>query len=320
MVFFITVLRAMSAMIITNSHYTGFYPTDLIANGGLLGDVIFFAVSGYCLFNIKMPFGKWYLKRLLRVYPSAIIITLIYILVGWYQTEFSFKSLFWWFAYPTNYHFVASIIVLYIPFYFVAKLKPFRENLPKVMIGVFVAYMLVYAVAYDKSYYHIDTVREPMIRFLFFESMLLGAWFRQNSGKVKDAYRGWHWGLSAAFFVLYFGSKMIFSGVEKISGFQCINQIILFMLLFGVFWCFSGINEWLERAFVPGLKKAVTFVSERTLEIYVVQYAIISFVRDREMMFPLNWFAVTAAIIVAATALHFVVGLVNKQTDRLFER
>ena len=320
MVFFITVLRAVSALIITNSHYTGFYPTDLIANGGLLGDVIFFAVSGYCLFNVKMSFGKWYLKRFIRVYTPVIIITLAYILIGWYQIDMNFKSLVWWFVYPTNYHFIASIVVLYIPFYFAAKLKPFRENLPKVMIGVLVAYMLVYVLAYDKSYYHIDTVREPMIRFLFFESMLLGAWFKQNSNKVKEAYSGWHWGLSAVLFVLYFGSKMIFSKVEQISSFQSVNQIILFALLFGVFWCFSGIDEWMERSFAPGIKKVVTFVSERTLEIYVVQYAIISFVRDREMMFPLNWFVVTVAIIVAATALHFVVGLVNKQTDRLFER
>ena len=320
MVFFITVLRAMSAMIITNSHYTGIYPTDLIANGGLLGDVIFFSVSGYCLFNVKMSFGKWYLKRFIRVYTPAIIITLVYMLIGWCQMDMNFKSLVRWFVYPTNYHFIASIIVLYIPFYFVAKLKPFRENLPKVMIGVLVAYMLVYVLAYDKSYYHIDTVREPMIRFLFFESMLLGAWFRQNSGKVKDAYRGWHWGLSAVVFALYFGSKMVFSGVEKISGFQFINQVILFVLLFGVFWCFSGIDEWMERTFAPGVKKLVAFVAERTLEIYVVQYEIILFIREKGLIFPLNWFAITVAIIAVATALHFVVGLVNKQTDRLFER
>ncbi len=45
MIFFVTVLRALAAMIITNAHYVGVYPTDLIANGGLLGDVIFFCMS-----------------------------------------------------------------------------------------------------------------------------------------------------------------------------------------------------------------------------------------------------------------------------------
>lgn len=46
MIFFITVLRALAACLITNAHYTGIYPIEIIANGGLIGDVLFFAVSG----------------------------------------------------------------------------------------------------------------------------------------------------------------------------------------------------------------------------------------------------------------------------------
>ena len=53
MIFFITFLRALAACIITNAHYTGIYPTDMIANGGLIGDVLFFSVSGFCLYNVK---------------------------------------------------------------------------------------------------------------------------------------------------------------------------------------------------------------------------------------------------------------------------
>ena len=68
MIIFITVLRALAACFITNAHYEGVYPTDLIANGGLIGDVLFFAVSGYCLYNIKLPFLKWYGKRIYRIY------------------------------------------------------------------------------------------------------------------------------------------------------------------------------------------------------------------------------------------------------------
>lgn len=44
---FIIVLRALSALIITNSHYNNIYPLEIIANGGLLGDVLFFAISGF---------------------------------------------------------------------------------------------------------------------------------------------------------------------------------------------------------------------------------------------------------------------------------
>ena len=47
-----------------------------------------------------------------------------------------------------------------------------------VIAGIVIVHMLVYIFIYDKSFYHIDTVREPMIRFLFFEAMLIGAYFK----------------------------------------------------------------------------------------------------------------------------------------------
>ena len=93
MIFFITVLRALAACIITNSHYVGVYPTDLIANGGLFGDVIFFAVSGFCLTNVKNSFPKWYGKRLVRVFPAFIIISVIYILLGIHEFEPSLQNI-----------------------------------------------------------------------------------------------------------------------------------------------------------------------------------------------------------------------------------
>ena len=36
---YITFFRAIGAVLITNSHFTGVYPSDIVANGGLLGDV-----------------------------------------------------------------------------------------------------------------------------------------------------------------------------------------------------------------------------------------------------------------------------------------
>ena len=60
----------------------------------------------------------------------------------------------------------------YIPFYIVAKVKALRERIPLIMSVVALAYILVYVIFYDKSYYHIDNVREWMIRFLFFESIV----------------------------------------------------------------------------------------------------------------------------------------------------
>ena len=124
--FFITVLRALAACLITNSHYTGIYPTDMIANGGLIGDVIFFAVSGYCLYNVKGNFIKWYGKRLIRCYLPVWVITAVYMLLGAYSLESN--NAFWWYLYPTAFHFVSSIVALYIPFFIIMKCGALRKR------------------------------------------------------------------------------------------------------------------------------------------------------------------------------------------------
>lgn len=317
MIFFITFLRFLAACLITNSHYTGIYPTDIIANGGLLGDVIFFAVSGYCLYKARDNFFKWYGKRIIRVYPPVIIMTAIYLLLGAYTYEE--HSFFWWFIYPTYYHFVASIILLYIPFYVIMKIDALKKRIPWFMLAVGVAYLLVYIFAYDKSYYHIDTVREPMIRFLFFESMLLGAWFRQKDDFFRLIKRGGGYCAleiigTILLFGLYFASKLLFSRKAAWAEFQVVNQLILFGLLFAVFVLFCHLDAPLERM-PKWIKAIVSYISKITLEIYVVQYALITYIRPL-FGFPLNWIVLTVSIIVSASILHYLIELCTYLINR----
>lgn len=304
MVFFITFLRALAACLITNAHYTGVYPTDLIANGGLLGDVIFFAVSGYCLYNIKQSFPRWYGKRLVRCYLPVLLITAIYLLIGSYSLTQE-RSLFYWFIYPTYYHFIASIVLLYIPYYIVIKTDLFKKHIGTVLAVVAVVYILSYVFSYDKSYYHIDTVREPMIRFLFFESMLLGAWFRQNDKAFRNK-RSTPALLGTILSIgIYFVCKLAVSKYQMLSQFQIINQLVLFAFLFCIFRTVVGFDATLEK--MPRfIKNIIGFIANITLEIYLVQYVLIDFFRN-VASFPINWIIITASIVIAATALHYAV-------------
>ena len=304
MVFYITFLKALAACLITNAHYTGIYPTDLIANGGLIGDILFFAVSGYCLYHIKFPFVKWYSKRLVRCYVPVVVATAIFILLGFYSL--SEHTVCWWFLYPTCYHFVASIVVLYIPYYFIMRSEWMRNRIPLMMTIVAAIGLLVYLTVYDRSFYHIDTVREPMIRFLFFESMLLGAWFRKNSDKFRICNKKGHiinTALLATMFVLYFSSKLLFSRTPSLSQFQIVNQLLIFGLLWSLLRWASFMGKKLESLPVF-VKHCVEFISKRTLEIYVVQYVLIDLIRPL-FGFPLNWIILTGAILIAASLLHW---------------
>ena len=317
MVFFITVLRALAACLITNAHYTGVYPTDLIANGGLIGDILFFAVSGYCLYNVKTGFVRWYGKRLWRIYPPVIIATAIYMMLGSYCLTAD-KNIAWWYVYPTYYHFVASILVLYIPYYIIVHSDRLKAHLSLVMSGIAIMWLLLYIFAYDKSYYHIDTVREPMIRFLFMEAMLLGAWFRQNDAKIRNHLKSFYIVAAGIAFVLYFISKIVFVKYSELASWQILNQIIIFILLYFIFKTFHGIDCYLEKMPVR-IKNMITFVSEHTLEIYVVQYVLIDAIRPLQH-FPLNWIAMTSSILLGAYLLHKICGYIYDITDRAIEK
>lgn len=322
MVFFITVLRALAACLITNAHYTGIYPTDIIANGGLIGDILFFAVSGYCLCNVKQSFHCWYGKRLWRIFLPVWIGTSVLILLGGY--DWDAMSWFEWLFYPTYYHFVASIVVLYIPFYFTVSF-PWVRNKVKVtanivfaMLGTALIMALVYFIFYDRSYYHIDVVREPFIRFLFFESMLLGAYFKQNDVKFRNSFSPWHILGAVISFVLYFASKLAFSKYSFLSDFQIVNQFLIFVLLYFIFRLFIGIDAKLELLH-PWIKRIIAFIAEMTLEIYIVQYVLIEVLRPY-FHFPLNWFIITLSIVLSALILHYVCKLLYRCTDNIYKR
>ncbi len=312
MVFYITCLKALAACLITNAHYEGVYPTDLLANGGLIGDILFFAVSGYCLYNVKAAFPGWYAKRLWRVYPPVLVMTALYLVLGAYSL--ADHSAAWWFIYPTYYHFVASIIVLYIPFYIIVSTSWLRERLVPLMAAIAVVWLAVYLTLYDKSYYHIDTVREPMIRFLFMESMLLGAWFRQNDARMRG---GWHWLWpvgAAGCFVAYFASKLLFSRRAALAPLQILNQLVIFVLLYFLMRTFASLDSKLSG--VPAWsRRVISFVADITLEIYVVQYVLIWKIRPLGH-FPLNWLALTVAIILCAWLLHLLCGQLYRLSDQ----
>lgn len=303
---FIVLIRALAAILITNAHYTGVYPTDLIANGGLLGDVLFFAVSGFCLASIKGGFGNWYVKRFVRVYIPSWVITLIYIFLGAYVVN-DWKDIISFFVWPTHWHFVASIILLYIPLFYVSKHIDMNvKNYSRLAGGLFVCQIFIYLTIYDNSYYHIDNVREPMIEFLFFQSMLLGLHYRWRSEhtNIKKLRLKWEIVFGGLLLGLYFVSKLLFVKMPFLASFQILNQIILWTLLYILFDILMHTESFLRKIENSFVWKCLSFISERTLEIYLVQYVIID--KCKFGIFPINWLILSATIIISAMILRWI--------------
>lgn len=318
MIEFISWAKAMAAILITNSHFGNIYPYAQMANGGLLGNLLFFAVSGFCLYHIKQNFALWFTKRLIRIYPAVWIVTGICVALGFYSA-ISWSGYCSLFFYPTYYHFIASILVLYVPFYIIAKIasKSISPSKSIAYCGVlsFLAYLTVYFTIYDRSAYHIDTVEEPMILFVYFEAMLMGAWFRQNLDHYKNKnIRGKYLFLIATL-IAYLASKYLLQTGTLPAIWQPLNQITIFVLLYSIFLCVASLDSKLHRLPFP-IRRVIEFISGLTLEIYLVQYLILATFNIG--LFPINACIVSLGILLSAFLVHQLSLVLISYIDRLF--
>lgn len=246
------------------------------------------------------------------------IITLIYLLLGFYEAQ-SFNGYTKLLLYPTYYHFVASILVLYLVYYPVAKLIQGRKEDGNrwfwiVISTLAAAFFALYFTIYDRSYYHIDTVREPMIEFLYFCAMMIGLYFRRNQERYVGKPCPWAWICSALFFAAYFASKTGFSRGLLSSQFQFVNQIVLLLLLLSLFRGFIGLEEKLQRM-PEKLQRVMVYVAGFAFEIYLVQYELIP--RLNIGPFPVNFVLVSVGILLSALVLHVVHDQVMKGIGKL---
>lgn len=316
---FINLLRVLAAVCITNSHFANVWPISGIASGGMLGDVLFFAISGYCLYRSEFKiqdFGRWYIKRIRRIYITVILIALL----TCFFTGFSVSVSGWLhtFIYPTNYHFVASIMVLYIVYYvWMNLLKRWKISIGRSSVVFSVAVLIVYVLTFDKSWYHIDVVENHFIRFLFFTAMLLGAYFREAEQKAGKciANSAWQNGMLAIVsIIVYFVVRL---AVPRFGLYAV--QILTWVAILFALYCIIRWAESLESFLIklPGKVKGILeFLAGITLQIYLVQFPIIE--RFEILVFPINLFVITIAIIVAAAVVYWLDHGIQKGIDMLF--
>lgn len=317
---FIHILKSIATILITNSHYGHIWPISALAFGGILGDVLFFAVSGFCLQHIKEKFYIWYAKRIFRIFPVLWIVNTIAVLIGFFKIN-NFFDFVKFYIYPTYYHFIASIMLLYVIFYVLVWLdKKSFFSLEKTMVAVFLIYILYYIFVFDRSYYHIDSVEEHTVRFLFLESMLLGALFRKKLDTKSYNYSSIKLTIvsisTIVFLVLYFCSKLVFSKVNLVSNLQILNQIVLFALLFCIFYLFCLFEKSKKLLSETGIiGKIIKLLSKLTLEIYITQYIVFYLIPD--IVFPINFFVVTTLIIIIAFVSNFAGVFLTKKLNSL---
>ena len=314
---FVYWLKAAAAILITNSHYADIWPISAMAAGGHLGNCLFFLVSGFCLCNIRDSFPRWYLRRLLRIYPVLWVAVVFNLITGHFQVN-SFAGFIRYFVYPTPYHFIASILVLYILFWLVRKLQQkYLVGTKQVLLFTLVLCAVVYLFFFDKSHYHIDDVEETWVRYHFWVSMLLGTMLREKYDALEKTISPAQYAAEVFLFIAYFAGKVLVSRYAALSYFQFLSPALLVALVWQTALLFIKLEK--QGALVPTglLGKIVRFLSSLTLEIYFVQNVIIRHLSG--LTFPLNLFLVTGLIVATSWTVHQPAGWLQKKCSNLLK-
>ena len=321
---FIIVLRTIACILITNSHGEEVYPIRILASGGLLGDVIYFAVSGYCLYSLKeIGFFHWYGKRLKRVYIPVWLTAGLFISTGIYG-KISLERKLHLLFYPTHYHFVASILVMYIIFYFAIRWinrdkTQCERRLVYLIIATAVLFFALFYSIYDRSYYHIDDVNNHMIWHLYFISMMIGAYFRMNSEKYLGKTNLLSWLAILVSGVLYIATKLGCSRGIIHPAIQWVNQLTLLVLLLFIFRSFIGLEEVIKK--LPSSVMApVRFIADMAFEIYLAQAVIIPTFNTGKETFPYNFLIVMSITFLCAYGVHIVTDMIVQLLDTLMRK
>ncbi len=307
---FIIWLRALAAVFITNAHYADVWPYSFMAFGGQIGNIMYFFISGFCLYNVKDTFFKWYGKRIIRIYPALWVAATVSILVG-DNTVGGLLALIHCYVFPTWYHFIGSIMLLYIVFYIIRTMqKRYDIKTYYFMLFILLLFSVVYCLRFNTKIFHIESIAEKWVLFQFMEAMLIGSLLREQYEKVSEKVSLVSILNVVVPFVLYILLKKVIPSKEILFKFQIVLPFILLWLVWGLANLFvkfekRNLFEKINRYISHG----VSFIASISLEIYLCQYVVI----ERNVFsFPLSFIIITGGIIIYAWCTHRIVEIVKK--------
>lgn len=313
---FVNWLKAFATIFITNSHYGEIWPISAMAVGGHLGNCLFFMLSGFCMYNIRESFPRWYAKRILRIYPALWIVATVDFLVG-RNSAHGIMAYVHCYLYPTWYHFITSIMLLYIGFYTVRWIhKKWNIGTGWFLGGLAFAFLVLYVTVFDRSYFHIDDIAEDWVRFQFFASMLVGILLRERYEKIEDKLTVWHSVRVLGLFVGYFLLKLLIGRMGHWAEYQGLIPVVQVLLVadMGILAIklekqhfFQRMPDWLNRG--------AAFLSGITLEIYLGQLLIFYWFQD--LPFPVDFVLVTTLIVAYAWVVHKCASWISAKASKL---
>lgn len=315
-VYAIVLLRVLATCLITNTHYNNIYPSERFAVGGLLGDVLFFSISGFCYANgISKSFPEWYVQRWKRIYPAVLIMSIINFATGFWTIEsqspcdYSLFDVCAYYILPTRFLFFGAIMILYIPMYFCVNSK---RGFRWFLLVWAMLYLLFYLIVLDKTKYNMNAVSNPAVLFLYFGSILVGVVQGKKKKRFPSSVLGNVINIVSVLVLaaIYFGLTIGVRSDSRLYPIQIIVPLSLLLLNYSIIECSIGFENAI-RKLPKRFIGVLSMIANLTLEIYVVQLIIIN--RLNLFVFPFNWIVVTLSILLSAVLLKLLIGYIPQR-------
>lgn len=289
----IDIIKFLAVFLIINSHMDSLYTRwSILATGGAIGDVLFLFCSGYTLLlsNKKENFIDWYKRRIIRIYPSVIVCSIVAILFsGTYDIDFLAL---------VGGEFIVAIMIYYAIIYFI---KTYAVNkIPMIivlcgLVSLFV-YIFLFPYKYEtgvKGLYGTST----LFRWLpYFAFMLFGAWIGQNRSKLTFSIR--------TDVLMLLISGIVFYGVQlaaKLYPPVAPSQIVTLIPLMGVvYYGYKSCNAafW-TKAYQSRIGGPIILtISGLCLESYLIQGCL--FTTKMNSIFPFNLIIMVVIVLIVA--------------------
>lgn len=303
-------LKVLAAIFITNSHFIPLYKdiSPSLATFGVHGNALFFFVSGFVLmmgFEKKQDlFVNWYKKRIQRLWPSVFLWSIIAAII--WKDPITWKNL----LIANNYWFLQCIAIYYILFYIFGNLNISIMGGGKICVQKI---LFMFSIAASLLYFYFmpkatGSIFHTNFHFIcHFSIMIMGGmtYLYKDKIEITSLWKDCLW--TIFWFVLYFIILYIGKGKQDYKYYvQIVGLLPLHLFIFYAYKTAS--YHWCTTLFQSSRwKRILTTIASLTLEIYIVQFHIITDKFNR--LFPLNTVIVFIFICITAYCLRVMTSL-----------
>jgi hypothetical protein len=264
------IARALAILLITNSHLRLIYPMESLAFGGMVGNCLFFIVAGQLFTHPQgwKSFFPWFRRRIKRVYAPLMLVTAALFLIG-ANGPLTPLNVISQFLIPLDYWFLPTIVAFYCLTYAADSVANTVTRKVALAIALCIIYLTHHFITVDRSAWNIETTvssKVPFYFLVFYVSTL--KWNVLNS---FDTYSYVLISIATAMVYVVLTMYMKHGGHYQ---YQFLVQVAGFIAAMSVVICLAKptVSTRVVRLFDP----VVTYLSSRSLQIYIVQVPIVT--------------------------------------------